>query len=113
MKEPNAKKKNACWVFERVRIILIRISSICFTEKVYGSSPYSPILISNNNNLLISNNNNQNGNTETQKLYSFHFLIHCIFVVCNWSLGVACGSSKSNHSQKLARRELVPSRTSN
>ena len=36
-------KKNACWVFETVRIILIIISLICFTEKVYGSSPYSPI----------------------------------------------------------------------
>lgn len=42
MKEPNAKK-NACWVFETVRIISIIISLICFTEKVYGSSPYSPI----------------------------------------------------------------------
>ncbi|KFK40397.1 hypothetical protein AALP_AA3G368200 [Arabis alpina] len=41
MKEPNAKK-NACWVFERVRIILIIISSNSFTEQVYGSSPYSP-----------------------------------------------------------------------
>src|SRR5450432_3732737 len=35
-------KKNACWVFETVRIILIIISLICFTEKVYGSIPYSP-----------------------------------------------------------------------
>lgn len=35
-------QKNACWVFETVRIILLRISLICFTEKVYGSSPYSP-----------------------------------------------------------------------
>lgn len=41
MKEPNAKK-NACWVFETVQIILIIISLLCFTEKVYGSSPYSP-----------------------------------------------------------------------
>lgn len=41
MKEPNAKK-NACWVFETVQIILRIISLICFTEKVYGSSPYSP-----------------------------------------------------------------------
>ncbi|KAL3806171.1 hypothetical protein ACJIZ3_000656 [Penstemon smallii] len=41
MKEPNAKK-NACWVFETGQIILIIISLICFTEKVYGSSPYSP-----------------------------------------------------------------------
>ena len=89
-------QKNACWVFETVQIISIIIRLICFTEKVYGSSPYSPI--------LISNNNNQNGNTETQKLYSFHFLIHCIFVVWNWSLGVACGSSKSNHSQNPKAR---------
>jgi len=35
-------KKNACWVFETVQIILIIKSLICFTEKVYGSSPYSP-----------------------------------------------------------------------
>ncbi|PIN14885.1 hypothetical protein CDL12_12484 [Handroanthus impetiginosus] len=37
------KKRNACWVFETVQIILIIISLICFTKKVYGSSPYSPI----------------------------------------------------------------------
>ena len=42
MKEPNAKKKNACWVFETVQIISIIIRLICFTEKVYGSNPYSP-----------------------------------------------------------------------
>lgn len=36
-------QQNACWVFETVRIISILISWICFTEKVYGSSPYSPI----------------------------------------------------------------------
>lgn len=35
-------QKNACWVFETVKIISIKISFICFTEKVYGSSPYSP-----------------------------------------------------------------------
>lgn len=35
-------QQNACWVFETVRIISIIISLICFTEKVYGSSPYSP-----------------------------------------------------------------------
>lgn len=35
-------QKNACWVFETVRIISIIIRLICFTEKVYGSSPYSP-----------------------------------------------------------------------
>ncbi len=34
-----------CWVFETVQIILIIISLICFTEKVYGSSPYSPNII--------------------------------------------------------------------
>ena len=44
-------KKNACWVFGTVRIISIIKSWICFTEKVYGSSPYSP-----------------------KNLYSFHFL---------------------------------------
>lgn len=36
------KNKNACWVFETVRIISITIRLICFTEKVYGSNPYSP-----------------------------------------------------------------------
>lgn len=41
------QKKNACWVFETVQIILIIISLICFTEKVYGSSPYSPIKMKN------------------------------------------------------------------
>lgn len=35
-------QKKARWVFETVRIILIIISLICFTEQVYGSSPYSP-----------------------------------------------------------------------
>lgn len=35
-------QKNACWVFETVRIISIIIRLICFTEKVYGSNPYSP-----------------------------------------------------------------------
>lgn len=35
-------QKKACWVFERVQIILIIISWGSFTEKVYGSSPYSP-----------------------------------------------------------------------
>lgn len=48
------QKKNACWVFEIVRIILIIISLICFTEKVYGSSPYSPI------NPIKSNSNYKN-----------------------------------------------------
>ena len=43
------QKKNACWVFETVQIILIIISLICFTEKVYGSSPYSPIKMKNGN----------------------------------------------------------------
>ncbi len=35
-------QQNACWVFETVQIISIKTSLICFTEKVYGSSPYSP-----------------------------------------------------------------------
>lgn len=38
-------QKNARWVFETVQIILIIRSLICFTEKVYGSSPYSPNII--------------------------------------------------------------------
>jgi hypothetical protein len=44
MKEPNAKKKkkNACWVFDTVQIILIIIKVI---EKVNVSSQYSPITI--------------------------------------------------------------------
>jgi len=36
-------QKDACWVFETVQISLIIISLVCFIEKVYGSSPYSPI----------------------------------------------------------------------
>lgn len=41
--------KNACWVFETVQIILIIKSLIRFTEKVYGSSPYSPRALKNEN----------------------------------------------------------------
>lgn len=52
-------QKNACWVFETVQIILIIISLICFTEKVYGSSPYSPIIYYYNILLLIITYNNK------------------------------------------------------
>lgn len=69
MKEPNAKK-NARWVFETVQIILIISSLICFTEKVYGSSPYSPITYIYYNDKKIKNH---------QKIVSFSFL-HYFFV---------------------------------
>lgn len=36
-------RENACWVLGTVQIILIIRTLICSTEKVYGSSPYSPI----------------------------------------------------------------------
>ena len=47
-------QKNACWVFETVQIILRIQSLIGFTEKVYGSSPYSPTkyIVMNITNLL-------------------------------------------------------------
>lgn len=64
-------QKNACWVFETVQIILIIISLICFTEKVYGSNPYSP-------------NNIKSYNLIKKKIVQFSFLT----IVCNWPLGL-------------------------
>jgi len=51
-------QKNACWVFETVQIILrIKESLIYFTEKVYGSSPYSPKYIYYTKRILFYINN--------------------------------------------------------
>lgn len=60
-------QQNACWVFETVQRISITIikSLICFTEKVYGSSPYSP----------------------THYIYIFFSLKFLILLVCGWSVG--------------------------
>lgn len=45
------QKKNARWVFKTIEIIEIIMSLICFTEKVYGSSPYSPNIPTDTNNI--------------------------------------------------------------
>jgi len=50
------QKKNARWVFKTIQIIWIIISLICFTEKVYGSSPYSPNIPTDTNNISDTNN---------------------------------------------------------
>ena len=47
------KNKNARWVYKTIQIIFIIISLICFTEKVYGSSPYSPNIPTDTNNIYI------------------------------------------------------------
>ena len=44
-------QKNARWVLKTIEIIEIIMSFICFTEKVYGSSPYSPNIPTDTNNI--------------------------------------------------------------
>ncbi|MCR2847948.1 hypothetical protein KN825_15345, partial [Weizmannia coagulans] len=56
--------------FEAVQIILIIISLICFTEKVYGSSPYSP---NTNNNKNDTNNNKNDTNNNKNEKQKTHF----------------------------------------
>lgn len=51
MKKLNAKKKMHVGFLKAIQIISIIISLICFTEKVYGSSPYSPNISTDTNNI--------------------------------------------------------------
>lgn len=83
MKEPNAKK-NARWVFETVQIILIISSLICFTEQVYGSSPYSPItyIYYNDKKEILTIKKKK----IIKKLSHFHFFIifSCLELTTGW-----------------------------
>ena len=68
-------QKDACWVFETVQINLIVVSLVCFTEKVYGSSPYSPIKKKNNPITYKRNKVKKRFTITNRILISFFFIL--------------------------------------